>query len=146
MYEISVPIMCSTIKRGNRERLVSELKRFGTKRVFVSLDKYETDEVKRREVMEELSENCKFFAENGFEVGSWIWTFWLLNNTKFRNMRSIKGTEIKDFMCPTDEKFLNKRLYFFKITFYYVYINSGKSLEIVKNLFDFFGIEIYIHV
>ena len=63
MYEISVPIMCSTIKRGNRERLVSELKRFGTKRVFVALDKYETDEAKRREVMEELSENCKFFAD-----------------------------------------------------------------------------------
>jgi len=106
MYKISLPIMNSTIKRGDRARLLKELKRFDAERVFLALDKYETDEIKRREVMAELSDNCRFFAENGFEVGAWIWTFWLLNNTEFRNMRSIKGTEIKEFMCPTDENFV----------------------------------------
>ena len=56
--------------------------------------------------MKEFEENCKYFKNQGFEVGAWFWTFMLENNTQFRNMRSIQGTEIKNFMCPTDENFV----------------------------------------
>lgn len=107
MYKISVPVMNSNVKRGNRERLLTELKRFNAERVFLALDTYETDAKRRKEVMAELSDNCSFFRENGFETGAWIWAFWVKNNTEFRNMRSIKGSEITDFMCPTDNKFVN---------------------------------------
>lgn len=106
MYKISVPLMNSNITRSDKERLLKELKRFNTERVFLALSQYETDKNKREQAMKELAENCKFFQENGYEVGAWIWTFWIKNNTEFRNMRSIKGTEIKEFMCPTDEKFV----------------------------------------
>ena len=106
MYKISVPIMNKYIKRSDRDLLLKELKRFDAERVFLALDKYELDEIKQKEAMKELSDNCKFFKENGYEVGAWIWTFWVQNNTKFRNMRSIKGKEIKEYMCPTDEKFV----------------------------------------
>lgn len=106
MYEISVPIMNSHIKRSNRDRLLEELKRFNAKRVFIALDQYETDIAKKESALKELADNCEFFKNNGYEVGAWIWTFWIKNNIGFRNMRSIKGTEIEEFMCPTDEGFV----------------------------------------
>ena len=106
MYKISVPIMNSTVKRSNRDRLLNEIKRFGAERIFLALDTYEIDIVKRGEIMSELRDNCDFFKKHGFEVGAWIWTFWIKNNTRFRNMRSVKGTEISSFMCPTDESFV----------------------------------------
>lgn len=106
MYKISVPIKNNNLKRNNRDNLLDELKRFDTKRVFLALDQYETDIAKRESALKELADNCKFFEDNGYEVGAWIWTFWIKNNIGFRNMRSIKGTEIKEIMCPTDESFV----------------------------------------
>ena len=90
----------------NNERLLCEIKRFGAQRIFIALDTYETDTQKREQTLAELADNCKFFKAHGFEIGAWIWTFWVKNNTQFRNMRSIEGTEIKEFMCPTDENFV----------------------------------------
>ena len=106
MYKISVPIMNRNVKRSDRDRLLAELKRFNAERVFLALDTYENDEEKRKAIFDELEDNCRFFKENGFEVGAWIWTFWVKNNTRFRNMRSINGTEIREFMCPSDETFV----------------------------------------
>lgn len=107
MYKISIPIMNRIVKRSDRDRLVSEIKRFNAERIFLALDTYELDANKRASVLNELAENCRFFQNYGFEVGAWIWTFWVNNNTRFRNMRSINGTEIKNFMCPTDEEFVS---------------------------------------
>lgn len=106
MYLISVPVMNGNLERNGRERTLEELKKFDAKRVFLSLDKYELNEEKRRRVMEELREHSRFFKENGFEVGAWIWAFWVKDNARFRNMRSIRGTEIRDFVCPEDEDFV----------------------------------------
>ena len=106
MYKISVPIMNSNVKRSDRERLLDELKKFNAERIFLALNRYETERSKRIEVLKELQDNCEFFKEKGFEVGAWIWTFWIKNDTEFRNMRSINGTEIKEFICPTDENFV----------------------------------------
>lgn len=98
--------MNSNVNRCDRELLLREVRRFDTKRVFLALDRYELDYNKRRCVMAELEDNCRYFKENGFEVGAWIWTFWVKNNKDFINMRSIAGTEITEFMCPKDEKFI----------------------------------------
>ena len=106
MYKISVPVMNANLKRCDRERILNELKRFDAERIFLALDTYELDAEKRRCALDNLSENCRFFREQGFEVGAWLWTFWVKSNTVFRNMRSIKGKEIKEFMCPTDEQFV----------------------------------------
>ena len=106
MYKISVPIINRNIKRSDRNRVLNELKRLDAKRVFIALDTYETDSDIKEAAFNELADNCKFFKENGYEVGAWIWTFWIKDNIGFRNMRSIKGAEIKAFMCPTDEKFV----------------------------------------
>ena len=106
MYKISVPIMNSNLKGNGRNDTLKELERLDAERVFLALDTYEMDERKRKLTLDELADNCRFFKENGFEVGAWIWTFWVKDNKSFRNMRSIKGTEIKEFMCPTDEAFV----------------------------------------
>lgn len=106
MYKITVPLMNSNVKRNDRERTLEELRRFDAERVLLSLDRYELDIDKRRRVISELEDNCRFFKENGFEVGAWIWTFWVKDNKNFKNMRSINGTEIKEFMCPKDENFV----------------------------------------
>lgn len=106
MYKISVPIMQANLKRCDRERILKELKTFDAERVFLALDTYELDVEKRRRVLDDLADNCRFFKEKGFEVGAWIWTFWVKDNKVFRNMRSITGKEIKEFMCPTDERFI----------------------------------------
>lgn len=106
MYRISVPLMNSNIKRNDRERTLEELRRFDAERVFLALDRYELDTDKRRSVISDLEDNCRYFKEKGFEVGAWIWTFWVKDNKNFKNMRSINGTEIKEFMCPKDESFV----------------------------------------
>ena len=107
MYKISVPLMNAIIKRSNREKVCEELKKLNAQRVFLALDSYELDENKQKEIFSELADNCKFFKEKGFEVGSWNWTFWVHNNKSFTPMRTIHGKDINEFMCPTDENFVN---------------------------------------
>ena len=106
MYKISVPISNSNLQRNGREKTLEELRRFDAERVFLSLGCYELDAVKRQKAFTDLTENCRYFKENGFEVGAWIWTFMLHGNQKFTNMRSINGTEISEFMCPYDKEFV----------------------------------------
>lgn len=106
MYKISVPVSNTNLERNGRQQTLEELKRLDATRVFLAMDTYEMDAKKRAAVLETLTDNCHFFKQNGFEVGAWFWTFWVKENKGFRNMRSIKGTEIKEFMCPTDEDFV----------------------------------------
>lgn len=107
MYKISVPAMCSNVFRSDRERLLKEIKRFGAERIFLALDTYKLDPTERQKCFDELADNCKFFKDHGFEVGAWTWTFWIKGNKEFTNMRAIDGGEIKEFMCPTDQGFVN---------------------------------------
>ena len=60
--------MNSNLKRNGRKRTLEELKRFNAERVILALDKYELDDGKRKTVMAELAENCRFFKENGFVI------------------------------------------------------------------------------
>ena len=106
MYKITVPVDNGNLKRNNRVRTLEELRKFDAERVFLALDRYELDIDRRRYAMAELEDNCRFFKENGFEVGAWIWTFWIKENKTFTNMRSINGTEIKETMCPKDGIFV----------------------------------------
>ena len=106
MYRISVPIMNGTLKRSGRDRILAELRRLDASRVFLALDRYETDPDRRRAVLRKLADNCRFFKAQGYEVGAWIWTFWIKDNREFRNMRAISGKEIVEFMCPSDERFV----------------------------------------
>ena len=70
MYKISVPVMNEYLKRNGRDETLRELKRMDAERVFLALDCYEQDPQKRKEAMEALSQNCRFFKAHGFEVGA----------------------------------------------------------------------------
>ena len=106
MYKISVPIKNDSVKKNDREGAVRLLRRFDATRVFLALGTYELDEKKRAQVFENLRENICCFKEQGFEVGVWLWTFWLKSNP-FGCMRSIDETEISEFVCPSDTRFVN---------------------------------------
>ncbi len=106
MYKISVPITLSNVKRAGRETILSQLKRMKAERVFLSLSNYELDSDTQKSIFADLAENCAFFKSHGFEVGAWIWTFWIKGAHNFCNMRGLDGTEINEFICPTDKKFV----------------------------------------
>lgn len=106
MYKISVPMTNCNIKRAGREKLLSEIRRFDADRVFLALSCYEPDEAKKQQALDELADNAAFFKAQGFEVGAWIWTFWIQAESAFRDMRTIKGKDITGHKCPTDEAFV----------------------------------------
>ncbi len=107
MYKISVPITNRNIKRAGREKLLEMLREFNAERVFLALSNYELDPDVQRSIFEELADNCAYFKAHGFEVGAWVWTFWIKGAHSFCNMRGIDGTEINEFICPTDNNFVN---------------------------------------
>ncbi len=106
MYKISVPVMNANVKRADREKVLKELHRFDAERVFLALSCYETDPAKKAESLNDLADNVAYFKSHGFEVGAWIWTFWIRAENNFRDMRTIKGKDIEGHKCPTDEGFV----------------------------------------
>ncbi|MBQ6707485.1 MAG: hypothetical protein IJM97_00895 [Clostridia bacterium] len=106
MYKISVPVVSRNLEELGRERTVKDLKRFDAERVFLSISTYETDTEKRKVVMETLKRNVSFLKENGFEVGSWNWTFKTPKADNFINMKTIGGKDIPDVKCPLDKNFV----------------------------------------
>lgn len=102
MYQVSVPILNDNATRNDREKALLQLKQLDAKRVFMATGRYHEDPQKRAASIQALRENTAFFKAHGYEVGAWVWTFWLTGNTHFRVMRSIEGNDIKDFMCPSD--------------------------------------------
>jgi hypothetical protein len=107
MYKISVPVMCRNINEENREAYLAEIKRFDAERVFLAIGSYQMDEKKRADAMAQLKENCKFFKDNGFEVGAWFWTFNVGASSDYVKMMAIDGKEISGFACPSDERFVD---------------------------------------
>lgn len=106
MYQIPVPVHNDNLVGENRERTLQELKRLDATRVILSLGTYKKDEKKKQAELELLRDNCAFFHRAGYEVAAWIWTFWVVEDDRFRFMRSIEGKDSQAFVCPTDEKFV----------------------------------------
>ena len=107
MYKISVPVMNNTINKENIAEYLAEIRRFDAERVFLAIGSYQLDKNKRDKVMSELRENCRFFKENGLEVGAWFWTFNTGRSSDFVKMVTVDGEEISSFACPTDEGFVD---------------------------------------
>ncbi len=106
MYKISVPIMLSTLNRsGGHSRVLSDLKKLGTERVFLALDQIDTNTKNRTELLALLKDECAFFKANGFEVGAWLWTFMFRGKDNFTRMTAASGEEHPTVACPLDEDF-----------------------------------------
>lgn len=106
MYVISVPVHNDNSVGDEREKILSEIRKTGAKRVFFSLGKYETDCERRKSALDILKENCRYFRERGFETGAWIWAFWINGKNPFICMRSLFGEEFSEFACSSDDNFV----------------------------------------
>ena len=74
-YNVSVPVINKVLKRQGREAVVEELRKLGAKRVFLARNIYISDPEQRKEMLAELRDNCAYMKEQGFEVGTWGWSF-----------------------------------------------------------------------
>jgi len=102
---ISVPVKNQNVIRQDKQKILTELKSMDAKRVFLALGQYILSKEAREKEMQLLKENCKFFKENGYEVGAWFWTFWVREKNEFVKMKGATGEVSKDFVCPSDESF-----------------------------------------
>ena len=73
--------------------------------MLLAIGVYPDDPQQRQEWFQLLCENCKLFHTHGFEVGVWIWTFWVHPNAPFTRMRSVEGEDSKTMACPADPDF-----------------------------------------
>ena len=105
MYQIAVPVINHNLSRIDLDAFVPTLKKAGVGRVLLAMGVYPDDPKKRKEWMKLLRENCAFFHSEGFEVGVWIWTFWVDSNAPFTRMRSVEGVDSKIMACPADLAF-----------------------------------------
>ena len=107
MYRISVPVVLANLeKNGGKERILAELRRIGATRVMLALGALSTDRQEREKELVLLRESCQFFKQHGFEVGSWMWTFWCDGENAFTKMTAADGNVLQSFACPLDSAFL----------------------------------------
>lgn len=97
--------MNKNFERAGKEELVKKLKSMDAQRVFLALSTYETDEAKREKTFSSLKENTDFLKKNGFEVGAWIWTYWIKGENDYTHMKFTSGNTSGEFVCPSDENF-----------------------------------------
>ena len=105
MYEITVPVINSHFRRGNPQRHVQLFKKMGVKRVLLAVGTYETDKEKRENMLSELKDNVSYLKQEGFEVGAWLWTFWVNNHPAYEYMKFTSGDVSKSFVCPSCDEF-----------------------------------------
>lgn len=106
-YSVTVPVNNRLLKRQGREAVVADLKKLGAKRVFLARNIYLSDPDGRKKMLEELRDNCEYLKAQGFEVGTWGWSFQIDGNSD--TFHHIKGfdTEREDLLarCPLDPAF-----------------------------------------
>ena len=104
MYDITVPVMNSTVTKVGREETLAEVKKFAPKRVLLAFETLNEDEAIRKAEFENLRVNTEFFKAHGYEVGAW---FVPLNcrNEAYQDMIKINGNPVKGLKCPSCEGF-----------------------------------------
>ncbi|MBQ8341950.1 MAG: hypothetical protein IJY22_06230 [Clostridia bacterium] len=110
MYKLSVPLMSSSVNRGNRDIYVRQCREAGVERIFL------VHESSMYPIPDDLAENVAFFKGNGFEVGIWLGDtighgFALshieggMDASAFPLMVNIQGEERPFAYCPMDAEF-----------------------------------------
>ncbi len=98
--------MNENVTRYTPELTYEHIKELEPQRIFLALDRYTLDPEKRGEALRTLEENCRFFKSKGYEVGAWICAF-MLSDAPFTCIRSLKGQDYSENMCPADGDFLD---------------------------------------
>ncbi|MBQ6066733.1 MAG: hypothetical protein IJK89_07910 [Clostridia bacterium] len=104
-FTVSVPLMNVRFQRQGKERLVEHLKTLGAKRVFLALQADCLLEPKRGEELAVLPENVAYLKAAGFEVGAWLWAFYLSKERGYTRMEAPDGKRAVYTVCPMDEAY-----------------------------------------
>ena len=106
-YNVSVPVINKVLKRQGREAVVEELRKLGAKRVFLARNIYISDPEQRKVMLAELRDNCAYMKEQGFEVGTWGWSFQIDgDHDKYHHIKGFgPGREDPLACCPLDPEF-----------------------------------------
>lgn len=98
------------------ERVLSDLKKMGAERVYMSIgERFPFEKGERRDkILATLKEKNEFYTSIGIECSVWIDTLGFGGGTSYYNreaaenytrIRSIIGKELDDAFCPLDESF-----------------------------------------
>lgn len=104
-YTVSVPLMNIRFRRQGKEKLTEQLRSLGAKRVFLALEADCLLPPKRERELEALKENCAYLKALGFEVGAWLWAFYLSKDCGYTRMEAPDGKTAKLTVCPTNEAY-----------------------------------------
>ena len=63
------------------------------------------DKSKREKSLALLKEYVPLFKKEGFTVGTWFWTFMVLDKNDYVHMESPNGAVSKREICPSDKEF-----------------------------------------
>ncbi|MBE6570639.1 MAG: hypothetical protein E7656_00125 [Ruminococcaceae bacterium] len=105
-YTLSTPIIADLFTGDYREKAVNELRRIGSKRVFLAICFYHNDSKAREEILNNLEDSIQYLKDSGFEVGVWMWTLIIKEKNDFRKLTDPKGVASDAYICPTDENFV----------------------------------------
>lgn len=113
-YSVSIPVNCMNLEKLGREKILSKLKAFDAKRVFLNYEEsldfggiYVADEDYRIEQMNKLRSAADFFKAEGYETAAWFWAFKIDEKLGFTRLCDFFGNEVPDTACPSDKDFLS---------------------------------------
>jgi len=110
MYKITVPIMVTTGRPIEKEKILDEIKRFGGQRVALAMARELGHSFTSNKYLNLLKELIPYFRSNGMETIVWLGeTFGHdggkpLGDQPYTNIRFVPNGDIKAF-CPLDERF-----------------------------------------
>ena len=106
-----VPVLNANIRPSDREKILSCLKEIGSRRFWIAWERSTLFLADRREALNCLRENVKYFQNAGLEVGVWIQAYGFgdplsYEECSWTRLRSVTGKEKEaDAFCPEDPDF-----------------------------------------
>lgn len=107
MDKLFIPITAMTLERKGIDSTIAELHKVKPDIVFLSIGDYIYDPAARKKQLDILEMATKRFQEEGFTVGTWVWSFMITEKTPFTYIVSADGTVDANQVCPADEGLLS---------------------------------------
>ena len=104
-YTISVPAINLQFAGKDREKFLASFREAGVQRVFLVIGANSIVNDTREKELAALKENAAVLKAAGYEVGAWLWAFYVSEEHKFTRMRAADGTVSKLTVCPTDKAY-----------------------------------------
>ncbi len=104
-YLLSVPEINLQFTGAEREKRTAMLKEAGADRVFLVIGANALVSGTHEKELRALRENAAFLKAAGFEVGAWLWAFFLSEENPYVKMTGADGRVSTLTVCPTDRAY-----------------------------------------